>query len=337
MKIGFPQKVFVILVLFALVAAGLAANGDEEGASGKTYSLKLAHIQPVDHPNGQAAERFAEIVSEKTNGRVEIQVFPAAQLGNEKDIFDSVVIGVTDFAVLGYGEPAKRFSPALIFDAPFLAENRDHLVRIFNSDVVQEIFDDMETEIGVKAIAPFYYGSRFLTTSNKPVRTPADLAGMKIRVPDQELYVETLRSMGATPVPIAFPEVYLALQQGIIDGQENPPATIATNKFYEVQDYISTTGHIMGGNCFYVSSRTMEELPEDLQTAIVETGKEIAEWTNEAAFAAEDKYLQVIADNGVTVIDDPDKAAFIDRAQDLHNAYESRWGEGLMAKIRAVK
>ncbi len=303
----------------------------------KTYTFKLGHIMTAEHPNGMGAEKFAELVKEKTNGKVIVNVFPASQLGNEKDIFDAVAMGMVDFSILGYGEPAKRFSPALIFDAPFFAKDREHLVRIFNDKIVQDIFDEMANKIKVKAIGPFYYGTRYLTTAKAPVKSPEDMKGLKIRTPDQPIYVSTIKAMGATPVPMAFPEVYLALQQGVIDGQENPPATIATNKFYEVQKYLVKTAHIMGGNCIYASEKTLESLPKEYQDAIVEAGKEAAQYINEVAFAAEDDYLNEIKENGVTIIEDVDRDAFVERAQELYKEYETKWGEGLLEKIRTIQ
>ncbi len=311
------------------------ASTDE--MSSETFELKLGHIMTPEHPNGLGAEKFAELVEEKTGGNVKVSVFPSSQLGNEKDIFDAVAMGMVDFAILGYGEPAKRYAPTLIFDAPFLAEDREHLVRIFNDSIVQEIFDDMAAEIDVRAIGPFYYGTRYLTTSEKAVHGPEDLEGMKIRTPDQPLYVSTMKAMGGTPVPMAFPEVYLALQQGVIDGQENPPATIATNKFYEVQSYLMKTAHIMGGNCIYVSEDTMSKLPAEYQEAIIEAGKEAADFINQTAFEAEDMYLKEIEENGVTIVEDVDRDAFIAGAQDLYSEYEKKWGEGLLEKIRTIK
>lgn len=307
-----------------------------ESKSDEKFSLKLGHIMTPEHPNGQGAVKFAELVSEKTGGNVTVDVFPSSQLGNEKDIFDAVAMGMIDFSILGYGEPAKRFSPALIFDAPFFAEDREHLVRIFNDQIVKDIFADMAAETDVRAIGPFYYGTRYLTTSNKEVHGPEDMEGLKIRTPDQPIYVSTIKSMGATPVPMAFPEVYLALQQGVIDGQENPPATIATNKFYEVQSYLIKTAHIMGGNCIYVSDKVMDKLPAEYQNAIVEAGMEAADYINQVAFEAEDKYLKEIEANGVTIIEDVDRDAFIERANDLYAEYASKWGEGLLEEIRTI-
>ena len=195
-----------------------AANpGDDYHAE-----LKLAHIMPIDHPNGLGAEEFARLVKEKTDGHVTVSVFPASQLGNEKEIFDAVEIGSIDFAIIGFREPAKKYQDIGILDAPYIAGDREHLVRILNSDVVYSMFDEMEGHMGAKGIGAFYYGARYLTTKDKLVSGPKDMKGLNIRVPDQKLYIDTLTAMGAVATPMAFSEVFLSLQQGVIDGQENP-------------------------------------------------------------------------------------------------------------------
>ena len=341
------KKIILLLVflMVSIVTTGCAGNNknevmaekDQKVGEGK-YSFKLGHILTIDHPIGQGAIKFAELVKEKTNGHVIIDVFPSSQLGNEKDIFDAVAMGIIDFSILGFGEPAKRFSPALILDAPFIAEDRQHLVRIFDDEIVQDLFKQMEEETNVCAIGPFYSGTRYLTTSNKLVKSPDDMEGLKIRTPDQPIFVSTIKAMGATPVPMAFPEVYLSLQQGVIDGEENAPATIITNKFYEVQKYIIKTAHVVCGNCIYVSKKTLDKLPEEYQNAVIEAGKEAADYISKISFEKEDEYLKELEEmDNVTIIEDVDRDAFIDNIQDLYKEYESKWGEGLLEKIRTIE
>jgi C4-dicarboxylate-binding protein DctP len=311
-----------IILSMALVAIAsiscIFASGNSESSESpleKVYELRLGHIQPATHPNGQGSEEFARLVKEKTNGHVIVSVFPSSQLGTEQELFDSVAMGSIDFATLGYGMPAKQYSPFLIFDAPYLALDREQWTRKMNSDVVQEIFDEMASKTSVITLGAFYYGNRYLTTANFPVRKPADLKNHTVRVPDQKMYVDTLNAMGATATPMAFSEVFLALQQGVIDAQENPLATIATNKFNEVQTYLNQTEHITGGNCFYASQKSLAKLPQEYQDAILEAGKEAANYTNIIAFEAEDHYKALLQEQGMILVDDVDKAAFRENTQ----------------------
>lgn len=311
------------------------AEGAADSQNDSDYSaqLKLGHIMPIDHPNGMGAEKFAELVEEKTNGNVTVSVFPTSQLGNEKELFDAVDLGSLDFAILGYGEPAKKFNDIGILDAPFLANDREHLVRILSSETIQSIFDEMPSHMNAKALSGFYYGARYLTTSKKEIRDPESLAGMNIRVPDQKLYIDTLSKMGASATPMSFGEVFLALQQGAIDGQENPLATIAANKFDQVQNYLIKTEHIMGANALYVSTKTLEKMPKEYVAAIQEAAKETADWINEKAFETEDNYKKQLVDNGMTLIEDVNKEAFKEATKSIYDDFDQE----LVAKIRDIK
>lgn len=308
-------------------------SAESSATSGETFELKLGHIQPIDHPSGLGAEKFAEFVKEKTNGNVTVSVFPASQLGNEKELFDAVELGSIDMAMIGYGEPAKKFSDIGILDAPFLANDREHLVRILNSDTVQSLYDQMPEHMNAKALCGFYYGARYLTTNKFEVRTPDDIKGLNIRVPDQKLYIDTLSKMGASATPMAFSEVFLALQQGAVDGEENPLASIAANKFDQVQKYLIKTEHIMGANALYISGKTLENLPEEYVSAIEEAAKEAADWMNEKAFEAEDTYKQQLIDNGMVLIDDVDKEAFKELTAPIYDEFD----QNLVEEIRNIK
>ncbi len=314
-----------------------STDAEEKKDDGEVYNLKLGHILTADHPNGEGAVKFAELVKEKTAGHVIIDIFPGSQLGNEKDLFDSVSLGTVDLTILGFGEPSKRYAPLLILDAPYIANDGEHYLRILKSDLVNNMFDEMSKVTGVKAIGPTYFGVRHLSTSKVPGTNPSELAGLKIRTPDQPIFVSAIEAMGATPVPMAFSEVYLSLQQGVLDGFESTPAAYATNKFYEVQKYMINTAHIIGGNCIYVSEITLEKLPEEYQAAIIESGAEAADYMSNLMFEAEAGYMEEIQSNGVTFIEEVDREAFIEGSQGLYDDYESKWGEGLLEKIREIK
>ena len=327
------------LVLLIGFSCSLFAGGDKEvKAADKAVHYKLATIQPPDSPVGKAATKFAELVKEKSGGSVILDVYPASQLGNEKDIIDGVEMGTIDFSIAGVAEWAKRLKMVKIFEAPFVYRDRDHLVKFYSSDVGQSVLNELTKKTGVKSLGFLYYGTRHVTTGKISAKTPADLKGVKLRCPDQPLYVQTVKAMGATPTPMAFSEVYLALQQGVVDGQENPPATIVTMKFYEVQKYLIKTGHIIAGVMVWTKDSFLAGLPKDKQDAIVNAAKEASKWANDYSFKIEDEYLSKLGkDYGLTVIE-PNQQAFMDAAQALLDTYEEQeWGKGLLAKVRAVK
>ncbi len=343
------KKWMILLLMVVLSVSGCGSTEDEvveavekemettAAKPEKTYKLRLGHIMTETHPNGKGAVRFAELVIEKTDGNVLIEIFPDSELGNEKNIFNAVSIGTVDFAILGFGEPSKRYSPLLILDAPYIADDGKHYLRILNDPIVQDMFDEMTDVTDVRAIGPTYFGVRHLSTTEVSGTSPEDFRDLKIRTPDQPMFVSAIEAMGATPVPMPFPEVYVALEQGVLDGFENTPAIYASNKFYQVQKYLINTAHIIGGNCIYVSEQTMEKLPLEYQNAVVEAGKEAADYMSNLMFEEEAAYMQEITDKGVIFIEEVDREAFIEEAQTLYREYEQKWGEGLLEKIRAIE
>ncbi len=323
-------KKFSIAMGLAMGCSLVAFSGN---AVAKNYKLKLGTIMPTDHPNGLGAVHFANLVKQKTGGHVTVSVFPSSQLGNEKEQFDQVEMGSLDFTILGYGEPGKREKDISILDAPFLAKDRAQLVRVLNSKVIQDIFTNMPKHMGAQAIGGFYYGARYLTTKNKIVRSPKDMKGLNIRVPDQKLYIDTLTAMGARATPMSFGEVFLALQQGVIQGQENPLATIANNKFDQVQKYLIQTQHIIGANAIYMSTSTMKKLPKAYVAKIKQAGLETAHWIDKKAFAQEDKFLAELQKRGMKLIKITNKAPFMKATQKIYKDYDPK----LVKAIRAVK
>ena len=331
------RGIVILLVLSILCTAGLYANGqNEKDNTDKVIKTRLAHIFQIEHPFALGADYFAKRLNELSNGRIIVEIYPNEQLGNEKDLFDAVSVGALEFAITGYGEAGKRYSPALIVDAPYISTSREQMMRVINSDIFAEIVEGVRKASGVRTIASAYYGTRYLTTSKVQVNSPADMKGLKIRTPGNPMLVSTIEALGGSPNPMAFSEVYLALQQGVVDGQENPPAAIATMKFFEVQKYIIDTGHAIQANMFHVSDKFYLTLPEDLQKAIIQAGKETAEWTTQKSYELEDSYLKELISNGMTLIQ-PDKKLFEAKVQPLYKEYESTWGPGMLQRIKSVK
>ncbi len=329
------KKTLLIMLVMSFALTGIFARGQGSSeSSDKTYELKLGMLLPTGHPNEVGAQLFTKLVGEGTNGKVKISIFPSSQLGNEKDMFDAIALGTLAFATLGFGEPAKQYAPFLIFDAPFVAQNREDLMRMVKGSVSGRLYREMEQKLGVKVLGVFYFGTRHVTTSEVPIRASANIQGLKIRVPDQEAYVKTLQTIGARPTPMAFPEVYLSLQQGVIDGMEGSAATIVTNKLYEVQKYLAKTAHIIGLNTLYISDKIFGKLPAEYQQVLVDSGKEMADQITQMAFEKEDEYFRQLQLKGMTITEVADYETLQQQAQVLHRQLEQRWGKGLLAEFR---
>lgn len=330
------KKIIVLSLILALFSAPfLFSQGDQEAAGEKTYTLKLGHVLNTDHMNHKVSLRFAELVQEKTDGQVKVEVYPASQLGSGNELIDGIAMGTIDFAIEGFGPVAPRFSPGLIFDAPYVFKDREHLSRVYETEFFADLMGEMEEDAGIVMVSPGYYGTRHLTTTDTIVESPEDLKGMKIRCPDQPMYVGAVKALGASPTPIAFSETYLALQQGAADGQENPAAAIISMKFNEVQDYLMKTAHIVQGNHIFGSAKALNKLPEDLKQAVLDSGAEVSGWWIQESFKVEDELLATLDEEGMTILE-PDVAPFVEQASPLYEEYESKWGEGLLESIRAI-
>ena len=226
----------------ALSAAFIVASFVAGPASAQT-KLKWAHVYEVAEPYHTQALWAAEEIKKLTNGKYDIEVFPASQLGNENQINEGLGLGTVDIIYTGTSFAGSIHKPLSISGAPFMLRDFDHWKKYRDSKLFRELAKGYEDKTKHKVVTLTYYGER-MVTANKEIKKPEDMKGMKLRVPPAPLYLMFAKSVGANATPIAFAEVYLALQQGTVDGQENPLPTIMAKKFYEVQSHIMLTGHI---------------------------------------------------------------------------------------------
>src|SRR5690554_3048570 len=302
----------------------------------KPVTLKLAHVYGIDHPFSIGMEKLAARVKEKSNGKLIVNTYDSSRLGSEKDIADGVANGIIDMALIGPGELGKRFKPILIFDAPYVFKDLDHMQKVTRGVVGRELWDSLAMQTGIRVLASLYYGTRHVTTSMVTISMPADLQEVKLRTPDQPLSVANVKAMGADPVPMALFEVYLALQQGIVDGQENPLPTIASQRFNEVQKYISLTGHVIQVIPLTISDKKLHSLPKEMKEVLIETINEVAPMINGEIAAKEEVMLEEFRESGMHVIQ-PDVEAFKKTTASVIKEYEDTWGQGLYERIQNVQ
>src|SRR6187549_232417 len=238
--------------LFRIAAVALAAFA-LPSAWAQTTKFKWAHVYETSEPYHKQAVWAAEEIKKRSNGRLDIEVFPASTLGKETDINQALSLGTVDIIYTGMAFAGRQFPPMSIASGPFIFRDYAHWQHFREGPVFREVAKGYEDKSGHKIVGYTYYGQRHLT-ANKMVQKPEDMKGMKLRVPDAPLFVMFPRAVGANPTPIAFAEVYMALQNGTVDAQENPLPTIDAKKFYEVQKYIILTGHITESLVTIVSS-----------------------------------------------------------------------------------
>lgn len=320
------------LTLAAAFAAGLVLAGAPATAQTK---LKWAHVYETSEPFHTESVWAADEIKKRTNGKYEITVFPASQLGKETDINQGLTLGTVDMIISGSSFAARAYPPIGVTYYPFIFRGPDHLLAYTKSDVFKEMAKGYQEKSGHQILAVTYYGTRH-TTSNKPIKTCADMKGLKIRVPDVPAYLAMPRACGANTTPIAFAEVYLALQNGTVEAQENPLNTIEAKKFYEVQKHIILTGHIVDHLNTVASKQLWDKLSPEDRKIFSDVAQEAAERATKKIQADEAKLVQVFKDRGLTV-SEIDKADFLAAVQKNVSFEQFGYRKADWERIQAIK
>jgi tripartite ATP-independent transporter DctP family solute receptor len=314
----------------AAAAAGVAAP-----ALAQT-KLKFAHVYETSEPYHKWALWAAGEIKQRTQGRYEIDVFPASQLGKETDINQGLTLGTVDVIYTGQAFAARTYPPLAIGGAPFMFRDFDHWKKYSQSPLLQELEDGYFKKGGNKPLAVTYYGVRH-TTANKPIHVPDDMKGLKLRVPDAPLYVMYPKVVGANATPIAFAEVYLALQNKTVDAQENPLPTIEAKKFYEVQSHINLTGHITEMLLTIVSGQTWNKLSDADKKTFEAVFKEAAAKCTDDIAAAEAKLVDEFATKYKKTVVKSDRVAFAAAFQKFHLGPDATWDKATYDRLQAIK
>jgi tripartite ATP-independent transporter DctP family solute receptor len=296
--------------------------------------LKLGHIAEVSHPYAQGADHFAKLVAEKSGGDMEVQVFPSSQLGSQKDMTEGLIYGTIDMVLTGTAD-LGQFQPKMsIFDLPFLFKDRAHAYKALDT-VGMELGKELEPK-GMKLLGFMENGIRHLTNNVRPVKAPADMAGLKIRVMSNKIYIETIKSLGASPTPMAFGELYSAMQQGTVDGQENPSAHIYTKRFFEVQKYASMTAHAYAPEPVLISMITWSKLSDAQKAIIQEAATEAVAWQRELSTKEDNEYWDKIKATGKIEVVEVDRAPFMEATQPVWKEFAGTVGQDNIDKILAL-
>ncbi|HOV38045.1 MAG TPA: sialic acid TRAP transporter substrate-binding protein SiaP [Spirochaetales bacterium] len=329
--------VLAVLVTAGIVFAGGSSEPAKKEAAPQVVKLKWAHVYEVNEEYHKWALWAAEEIKKKTNGVYQIDVFPASSLGKESDIVQALSLGSVDMVYAGTAFIGNTYGPIALSEAPFVFENFKHWQNFSNSTFFDELAEGYnKASKGNKITAITYYGARCVT-SKKPINKPEDMKGLKIRVPNAPLYLMFTEAVGANAAPIAFAEVYLALQQNVVDAQENPLPTIQAKKFYEVQKYINLTQHIVNNLATIISAQTWNKLSPENQKIFTDVTKEAAEKCSLAINKAEDDLLPWFEQQG-NIVNRLDRTPFIQAvAPSLKNSPRMTWTLEHYNKMMALK
>lgn len=330
MRTSWKSSIFAVgIAAFAAAAVTLGADG----AAART--LKWAHVYETSSPYHSWAVWAAEELKKRSNGELEIEVFPASSLGNEVDINEGLGLGTVDIIYTGQLFAGRSYGPIAIGGSPYMFRDLDHWMAYRESDLFQDMAGGYRDETGSEVITLTYYGERHVT-SNKEISAPGDMENLKIRVPNAPLYKMFPEAVGANPTPIAFAEVYLALQQGVVDAQENPLPTIQFKKFYEVQKYINLTGHITDALLTIVSGSTWGSLSDGEKETLTAVLTEAAENCTQEIVKAEKDLVAWFRDQGTTV-NEVDRAVFREAVVPLHNGPAATWDRATYDKLQSIQ
>ena len=293
------------IALALAAAAALAA-----GPASAQQKLKWAHVYETSEPYHTESVWAAAEIKKRTNGKFDIEVFPASSLGKETDINQGMALGTVDMIISGPSFAARSYPRLGIAYYPFIFRDADHLLAYSKSAVFGEMVNEFRAKTGIQITAYTYYGARH-TTSNRPFTDCAGMKGLKIRVPDVPAYMATPKSCVANPTPIAFAEVYLALQNGTVEAQENPLTTIEAKKFYEVQKAIMLTGHIVDGLTTQIAPHVWNKLTDQEKQIFTEVTREAAARATAQIKKREAELVDVFKAKGLQIVQ-VNRQSFVD-------------------------
>jgi TRAP-type transport system periplasmic protein len=319
----------VLTTLAALFAAS-ALTGSASAQEARI--LKIGCVLDAQHPMMVGARRMAEIIEGESNGRLKLALYPSSQLGGQREVLQNVQAGVVD-GVLEATATLTSFVPQLaVLDLPYLAKSQDAAYRLFDGPVFAQELSRPAAAAGFHIVNVWEVTFRDVYTRSKAINSVADLQGQKIRVIPSPSYIALFRALGAAPTPMAFGEVYTALQQGVIDGAENDDVTYITSKHIEVARNLAITQHMMLANTFYISERVWQGLPEDLQQVIMKASLEGRTVVINERASRNAKALDEIRAAGANITR-PDLAPFVAVAQKTYNELAERLGPELVGKV----
>ena len=314
----------MLLALSACGSGGQTALGSA-GGDGATIVLKASHSCANTHPDQLGLERFAELVKEKTNGAVEIDIFHSAQLGDERANIEDLQMGTLDIAVSSTGPLGNFVEDFLILDLPFLFTSYDHAHAVLDGEIGQNLLAKLDN-VGIVGGAFWENGFREMTNSKHPINSVADCAGLKLRCMENQVHMDAFSALGMDPTPMAWSEVFTSLQQKVIDGQENPIAVIYSNAVYEAQDYLAITNHVYSPSVILFSKAVFDKLDPAYQTALMEAAAEAADYERSCCEDNEVAQISEMEEKGLQVTY-PDVTEFQAAMAPVYEKYAPQFGQ----------
>ncbi|HEY0439468.1 MAG TPA: TRAP transporter substrate-binding protein [Xanthobacteraceae bacterium] len=304
---------------FALAMAGAAGLAMLAGQPASAQTMRLPHCCAADSHFDLGAKKFAELLDKKTDGKMKVRVFPGGQLGQESEVIQNVQSGTIEFTLIGH-DPLAQFAPiTTVLSQPYLFRDHEHAFRLLAGPLGQQI-DAALRERGLRALAWGDNGARVYTNNTRPLNVPADAAGLKIRSPQSPVNLAVTKAFGGIPIAMPYGEVYTALQQKTIDGQENAVINIFPARLYEVQKYMTMTDHLLSFTVLLVNEQSFSKWTDEQKNAVTSAAQEAMEFQRQTSKRMSAEQTAEMEKKGVQV-NRPDLAKFRDAALPLHQEY----------------
>jgi len=302
-------------------------------SAAQTYTIKIGIGHAPGHSYVIASEKFKEWVEKRSNGRIKVEVYPSSQLGGEREMQEMVALGTLEMVVTGV---IVIYEPLFaLLEAPFLYRDREHIKKMHQSAEVAELAESL-TKKNLRLVAFYENGFRNITNSKRPINSPADVKGLKIRTPENMAQIETFKALGAVVTPMPFSELYNALQQGVVDGQENPLQNIWDAKMYEVQKHCAMTGHIYNSAYAIVNNKFWSGLPVDLRKIADQAITEASHFQMEMVANIDKKLVNEVKVKGMQVTF-PDREVFRKATGPAYDAFYAKFGDRGRKIIEAIR
>jgi tripartite ATP-independent transporter DctP family solute receptor len=331
---------FLIFFLTGLVCVLVCLRTNQQNVS-KTQErpklFRVAHVYGQSELVHKAVEHFAEQVEKESGGSIDVRFYPNGQLGKERETFEGLRLHSIDMMISGSSIIGWYMPEYAVVDVPFLFRDYDHIKKVWQGKIGTEMRQIMKERTGAEMLDLWFRGPRYLTASSKIIRSPEDLHGFKLRVPEFEIYLKSWQAFGANVTPIPVTDLLMALKFGVVDGQENPLATIYGNNLHEVQKYIMRTEHLLGIFVVCIDQSFRNRFTDQEQMIILNAVKKTTDWHNAELFAAEREYERKLQESGIGFID-VNRETFQRLARKkIPPLFENRWATDILNRINETK
>lgn len=331
------RREVIKLGIASVATTGLGAAGGFSALAQNKIVLKASDVHPLGYPTVEAVVRMGKKLEAATNGRISVQMFPAMQLGGEKEMIEQAQVGALQLARISVGPVGTVVKELNVFNMPFVFRDEEHMRKVIDGEIGREMLDKISSNPATKLIGLCWMdsGTRNIYTK-QPIRKPADLAGIKIRMMGNPIFVDTLNAMGGNGISMGFSELYTAMQTGVVDGAENNPPTFVTHNHHQIAKYYSLTEHLIIPEILVFSRVTWEKLSKEDQDLIKKYAAEAQQEQRKLWDEMVQKSMGKLKEAGVTIVSDVDKQAFRDAVKPVYDKYGADFAD-LMKRIQAVQ